>query len=89
MIDTFQPEVNLGENSSAKMGISFLCNDITKDPYTTFKLSFLSQLLMEGPGSTMFKLLIESGLAPGYCPGYGFDTTIRECLMTIGVQNIE
>lgn len=81
--------MNLGEKTTAKLGISFLCNDISQDPYTTFKLSFLSQLLLEGPSSTMFKLLIESGLAPGYCPGYGFDTTIRECLLTIGAQNID
>jgi Zn-dependent M16 (insulinase) family peptidase len=43
---------------------------------------------MEGPSSTMFKRLIESGLAPGYCHGYGYDTTLREGVMTIGVQNI-
>ena len=81
--------MDLGDTNLAKLGISFLCNDITNDPYTTFKLSFLSQLLLEGPSSTMYKRLIESGLAPGYCPGYGYDTTIRECLLTIGVQNIE
>jgi len=89
VIDSYQPEINLGDKEAAKLGISFLCNDISKDPYTTFKLSFLSQLLLEGPSSPMFKLLIESGLAPGYCPGYGYDTTLRECLLTIGVQNIE
>jgi Zn-dependent M16 (insulinase) family peptidase len=89
VVDNYQPEINLGDKATAKMGVSFLCNDISSDPYTTFKLSFLSQLLLEGPGSTMFKLLIESGMAPGYCPGYGFDTTIKECVMTIGAQNIE
>jgi hypothetical protein len=44
---------------------------------------------MEGPSSTMFKRFIESGLAPGYCHGYGFDNSLKEGVMTVGVQNIE
>lgn len=43
---------------------------------------------MEGPNATMFRKLIESGLAPGYCHGYGYDTSIKEGTFTIGVQNV-
>jgi presequence protease len=99
VMDFYQPELG-GSNTEegnneqnaqnlSKMAFAYLCNDINENPYETFKLSILAHLLMEGPSSTMYKGLIESGLAPGYCHGYGMDTSLRESIITIGVQNIE
>lgn len=91
VIDFYQTELGIGSEADnlAKMAIAYLCDDINQNPYETFKLSILSHLLMEGPNSIMFKRLIESGLAPGYCHGYGLDTSLKEATMTFGVQNIE
>lgn len=65
-----------------------MCNQIAEEPYETFKLQILSALLFDGPNSLFFKKLIETGLAPSYCPGYGFDYTTRQGTFTIGVQGI-
>jgi Zn-dependent M16 (insulinase) family peptidase len=93
VIEYYQPEMSLGSSSNekptAKMAISYLINDVNADTYLTFKLSILSHLLLEGPNSIMFKTLIESGLAPGYSHGYGYDISLREGMMTFGVANIE
>jgi Zn-dependent M16 (insulinase) family peptidase len=45
----------------------------------------LSNLLFEGPNSPIYKKIIESELAPSYCPGYGFDYTTKESTFTMGV----
>ena len=91
VFEFYQTELGIGNDAgnSAKMAIAYLLDDINENPYETFKLSILSHLLMEGPNSVMFKRLIESGLAPGYCHGYGLDTSLKEGVMTFGVQNIE
>jgi Zn-dependent M16 (insulinase) family peptidase len=93
VMEFFQPELNdedgdKSDKNTAKIALCFLLNDISHDSYETFKLSVLAQLLMEGPNSTMYKRLINSGLAPGYCHGYGIDTSLKNSYITIGVQNI-
>jgi Zn-dependent M16 (insulinase) family peptidase len=50
---------------------------MSEDPYEAFKMQVLSHLLFEGPNSLFYKNIIEQGLAPNYCPGYGYDTTTR------------
>lgn len=91
VIEYYQPEMGMGNESSnsTKMAISYLCGDINENPYETFKLSVLVHLLVEGPSSIMYKRLIESGLAPGYSHGNGIDTSLKESIVTFGVQNIE
>lgn len=48
----------------------------------------LSSILLEGPNAPFYKSIIESGLAPNFCPGAGFDHTTRQPTFTIGVQGI-
>lgn len=36
-----------------------------------------------------YKDIIEEGLAPSFCPGYGYDHTTRQSTFLIGVQGIE
>eukprot|EP01015_Nassula_variabilis_P014248 TRINITY_DN21765_c0_g1_i1.p1 TRINITY_DN21765_c0_g1~~TRINITY_DN21765_c0_g1_i1.p1 ORF type:complete len:140 (-),score=30.86 TRINITY_DN21765_c0_g1_i1:36-455(-) len=31
---------------------------------------------------------LESGLAPAYCPGYGYEPSMREAIFTVGVQSV-
>ena len=75
--------------AQAKIGITYVCNEMCKDPYETFKLQILSHLLFEGPNSLFYKSIIEGGVAPNYCPGYGYDYTTRQSTFTVGVQGIE
>ena len=76
-------------DKQAKMGITFVCNEMCQDPYETFKLQILSELLFEGPNSVFYKKIIEENVAPNYCPGYGYDFTTRQSTFTVGVQGIE
>lgn len=71
------------------MGITYICPEMCEDPYEAFKLHVLNQLMFEGPNSTFYQDIIEEGLAPNYCPGYGYDYTTRQSTFTIGVQGIE
>ena len=52
-------------------------------------MQILSTLLFEGPNSPFYKRIIEAGIAPNYCPGYGYDQTTKEPTFTMGVQGIK
>jgi len=63
-----------------------LCNfNPSEDPYESFCIQVLSSILLEGPNAPFYKSIIESGLAPNFCPGAGFDHTTRQPTFTIGV----
>lgn len=52
-------------------------------------MQIMTTLLFEGPNSPFYKKIIEQGIAPNYCPGYGYDHTTREATFTMGVQGIK
>jgi presequence protease len=83
------PDLMSPAESQAKMGITFVCNQMCDDPYETFKLQVLSALLFEGPNSLFYKSIIEGDVAPNFCPGYGYDNTTRQSTFTVGVQGVE
>ena len=83
------PDLMSAPETQAKLGLIYLCNEMCEDPYETFKLQILAHLLFEGPNSLFYQSIIEEGLAPNYCPGYGYDNTTRQSTFTIGVQGIE
>ena len=85
---TFQPEMGLGGDDYKYIN-SYLCNEVNENAYETFKMSILSHLLVEGPNSTMYKALIESGLAPSFAAFTGYDNTLKDAMFNIGVQNID
>ncbi len=60
-----------------------------KDPYETFCINILSTLLFDGPNAPFYKAIIEGGIAPSYCPGYGYDYSTKEATFTMGVQGIQ
>lgn len=82
------PDMMSAPDTQAKLALTFLCNEMCVDAYETFKLQILAELLFEGPNSLFYQNIIEEGLAPNYCPGYGYDFTTRQSTFTIGVQGI-
>ena len=84
----FMPDLINDPESQGKISYNFLWNDITKDPYENFCLYILSGLFFDGPSTPFYKSIIESGLAPAYSPGSGYDMTSREAVFGIGVSNI-
>lgn len=85
----FMPDQMSEPELQAKMAFVFVCNEMSQDPYEAFKLQILSALLFEGPNSLFYKDIIEEGLAPSFCPGYGYDHTTRQSTFAVGVQGIE
>ena len=71
------PDLMSEKDTQAKMCVTYVCNEMCTDPYETFKLQILSAMVFEGPNSLLYKSIIEGGLAPNYCPGYGYDHTTR------------
>lgn len=51
-------------------------------------MQILEKLMFDGPNSLFFKKLIETGKAPAFSPGVGFDYTTRQGTFTIGVQGV-
>ena len=71
-----------------KFAMSYLCNEVCKDPYTTFFLGILSTALFDSQDSPMYKTLLESGLGNNYVQGYGYDHSTRQGTFTIGLNGV-
>jgi Zn-dependent M16 (insulinase) family peptidase len=82
------PDMMSEPDQQTKLGISYLCNQLSLDPYEGFAMQILANLLFEGPNSPFYKRIIEAGVAPNYCPGYGYDSSTKEATFTMGVQGI-
>ena len=80
--------VAIEPGKETKLGLSFLCNIVVDSPVTSFSLQILSYMLFDTPSSPFYQTLIESGIASGYCPGYGYDMNNKQGIFTIGVRNV-
>jgi presequence protease len=76
-------------DSQAIISFSTLCVNAAENPYEAFALSVLSQLLFDGPSSPFYEAFIESGFAPSFSPGTGFDHQTKEATFSIGVSHID
>jgi Zn-dependent M16 (insulinase) family peptidase len=70
-----------------KFAIGYLTRDHSNS-FEQFALSFVCDLLLDEPRGAFYKSLIQSGLAPDFCPGAGFDPSHSESSFIIGVQGI-
>jgi len=48
----------------------------------------MENIILNGPNAPFYKNIIESGKAPSFCPGAGFDHTTRQATFTLGVQGV-
>ena len=55
---------------------------------TSFALSILSSLLLDGPAAPLYQALIEPNIGNGYAPGTGYDGDSRQPTFTVGLQGI-
>jgi len=44
--------------------------------------------MFDGPNSPFYESLIESGFAPAFSPGNGYDYSTREASFSIGVSHV-
>lgn len=70
-----------------QIAIGFLMSDIT-DIYETLVLSVLSELLIKGPNSPFYQSLIEPNISGGYSQMTGFESSIRDTMFVVGLQDV-
>ena len=51
-------------------------------------MTILSQILFDGPTAPFYEAFIESGFAPAFSPGNGYDFTTKEATFSIGVSHV-
>ena len=52
-------------------------------------MGILSELLFDGPNGPFYQAFIESGIAPSFCPGAGYDNSTKQAAFLIGVSNVK
>jgi Zn-dependent M16 (insulinase) family peptidase len=71
-----------------KTSVTWLLGDNT-DPVKSFSLSLLSNLLLDGYGSPLYRKLIESQLGVDYSPNTGFDSAGNVGVFTVGLTGVK
>ncbi|KAF9581800.1 Mitochondrial presequence protease, partial [Lunasporangiospora selenospora] len=72
----------------AKISVSFLTNNV-QDTFEGFGLRVLSDLLIDGHASPMYKALIESNLGSEYSATTGYDGSTKITSMAFGIQGMK
>jgi presequence protease len=75
----------LNPNEQGRFAISFLTNQ-HKELKETYSMKLISDLLLDGAASPMYKSLIESKLGTDYAPTTGYSTYQSTCHHSFGVQ---
>lgn len=71
-----------------QIAIGFLLSDIT-DNYETLLLNVLTELMVKGPNSPFYQNLIEPNFSGGYSPMTGFESSIRDTMFVVGLQDVQ
>lgn len=88
-IETTGPvDPTLSADAQIKKSITWQCGD-PKDTYLTFKLKFLSSLLMDGHSAPLYTALIDSGLGSDYSVNSGLESMTACNFFTVGLQGLK
>ncbi|KAH8664216.1 mitochondrial presequence protease [Xylariales sp. PMI_506] len=71
-----------------KSSVSWTTGD-TSDVVESFGISILSNLLMDGYGSPLYKALIESGLGTDFSPNTGYDSHGAVGIFSVGLSGLQ
>lgn len=71
-----------------QIAIGYLMSDIG-DIYETFVLNVLTELMVKGPNSYFYKSLIEPNISGGFNSITGYDPTIKDTMLCIGLQDVD
>lgn len=82
-------EVQVDPESQGKIAISYVIEEMSKDPYTNFCMSVMSSALIDGQNTPMYKALLEARLGKSFISGTGFDASSRESSFTLGLNGIK
>ncbi|KAJ3275792.1 Mitochondrial presequence protease [Terramyces sp. JEL0728] len=83
------PLDSLGDpNRQARVAVSYMAN-LEKDVFESFTLRVISDLLLDGAASPMYKTLIESNLGTDFAPTTGYNSCPNVTSMSFGLQGVE
>lgn len=71
-----------------KTSVTWLMGD-TSDVLENFSLGILSNLLMDGYGSPLYRNLIESGLGADFSPNTGYDSAGKTGVLSVGLNAVK
>ncbi|KAH7131999.1 Metalloenzyme, LuxS/M16 peptidase-like protein [Dendryphion nanum] len=71
-----------------KTSVTWLMGD-TADVVENFSLGILSNLLMDGYGSPLYRNLIESGLGADFSPNTGYDSAGKTGVFSVGLNAVK
>ena len=74
-------------NMQHKTSTSWILGD-TSDVVEMFALGIMSQLLLDGYGSPLYRALIESGLGPDFSPNTGLDVCGKTAIFGAGLNGV-
>ncbi|CAO3625349.1 unnamed protein product [Cunninghamella echinulata] len=77
----------VANDKQTRISVSFLTNDI-QDVYESFVMELLSNLLLDGHSSPMYKALVESQLGSAYSVNVGYNQGTRISNFTVGLQGV-
>jgi presequence protease len=86
MLGPLDPLVDM--DKQFKTSVSWVTGD-TNDVVESFGMSILSNLLMDGYGSPIYKGLIESGLGTDFSPNTGYDSHGATGIFSVGLSGVQ
>lgn len=71
-----------------QIAIGYLMSDI-RDSNETFVIYFLTELMIKGPNSYFYKSLIEPNISGGFNQITGYDNSVKDTMLVIGLQDVD
>lgn len=71
-----------------KTSVSWITGDTT-DVLESFSIALLSNLLMDGYGSPLYRGLIEAGMGADWSPNAGYDSSAKRGIFSIGLTGVQ
>ncbi|SPN98977.1 related to metalloprotease 1 [Cephalotrichum gorgonifer] len=71
-----------------KASVSWIMGE-SKNILESFSLSLMSNLLLDGYGSPLYKGLIEAGLGTDWSPNTGYDSSASQAIFSVGLTGVK
>lgn len=81
--------VQISDDKDTTVSVSFRCNILGENIEDVIGLNVLSHLLFDNPKSPFYVDFLETGIADGYSPAYGYEGNILPSYFTIGFKNVQ
>lgn len=84
---TCQLDKMTNREKQSSIAIGHLCTDVC-DIYESFVMNIVTELLVSGPNSPLYKALVEPNIGSGFSPVTGFMNQTRSTYFSVGLQGL-